>query len=241
MTSTPVIPPSAAAKATRKAIQDAPVKVGEPSFRYLLVTAKLESGMRPGVQSDNSTAAGLYQFTQSTWLSMIRDHGAKYGLADMAKAVKTAPDGSVSVEDDQLRGDILALRREPTVAAQMAAEYAKRNAAYLEARLGRPATDIDLYAAHFFGPAGAVRLLRAVAEDGSVPAADLLKGAARSNRAMFYDANGAPKGADAVYATIAKRFHDASSSIRIAEAEARPFEGNNLLAAQLPATDNDTV
>jgi Transglycosylase SLT domain len=210
-----------------------------PSFRYLLATAKLESGMRPNAVSRNSTAAGLYQFTQSTWLSMIRDHGAKYGLADMAKAVKTSPDGSVTVEDDDLRGQILALRRDPNIAGQMTTEYAKKNAAYIEARLGRPASDVDLYAAHFFGPAGAVRLLRAVAEDGSGPAADLLKGAARANRAMFYEANGTPKSADTVFATLAKRLHDAGNSFRIAEASGQPLESNALLTAQLSPSESE--
>ncbi|MSO76385.1 MAG: lytic transglycosylase domain-containing protein [Alphaproteobacteria bacterium] len=223
-----------ARETARKTIQEASAK-GEPSFRYMLASATLESGMRPGAEAPNSSAAGLYQFTQSTWLSMVRDHGPKHGLGDLAKAVKTAADGSVTVEDADLRGKILALRRDATLSAAMTAEYAKQNSAYLEARLGRPANDVDLYAAHFFGPAGAVRLLRAVAADGGSPAADLLKGAARSNPAMFYEANGKTKSAQTVFASLAQRLHEAGSAVRVAGATGEPHAGNARLIAQLPA------
>ena len=52
-------------------------------FHYLLGTAMRESSLKPGAQSSTSSAAGLFQFVDQTWLGLVKDHGAKYGLADM--------------------------------------------------------------------------------------------------------------------------------------------------------------
>src|SRR3546814_1987545 len=49
-------------------------------FAYLVAQAGQESGFRPDAQASGSSARGLFQFIDSTWLQMVRDHGAKYGL-----------------------------------------------------------------------------------------------------------------------------------------------------------------
>jgi len=155
-------------------------------FDFLLAKARVESGLRPGAAARSSSAAGLFQFTQSTWLSVIRDHGAKHGLAREAAAVMTDRSGAVDVADPALKREILALRKDPKVSALMAAEYARQNERYLETRLGREAGPADLYAAHLFGPAGAVRFLKALDADPAASAASLLPGAARANKSIFY-------------------------------------------------------
>jgi hypothetical protein len=44
-----------------------------------MAKASAESGLDAGAKAKTSTATGLFQFTEGTWLSMVREHGAKYG------------------------------------------------------------------------------------------------------------------------------------------------------------------
>lgn len=84
----------------------------------------------------------------------------------------------------------------------MAAEYASDNKQYLEKRLGRPVESVDLYMAHFLGPAGARRFLAGMDADPDAAAAGTLPAAARANHAIFYDKAGAPRS----FADIRQRF-----------------------------------
>lgn len=181
--------PNAVAKPSiqdiRTAITKAAAKTGT-DFHFLLANATAESSLRPHAKSTKSSAAGLHQFTQSTWLALIRDYGAKSGLKHFAAAIQTNRDGSVNVADPTLKHQILALRQNPELSATMAGEYARQNSRYLEGRLGRAINSTDLYAAHLFGPAGAVRFLKALETDPTAPAAGILPGAARANKSVFY-------------------------------------------------------
>ncbi|HCH95135.1 MAG TPA: lytic transglycosylase, partial [Erythrobacter sp.] len=49
-------------------------------FDYLLAQAKLESGLDPSAKAGTSSATGLYQFIDSTWLRTLDRHGAKHGM-----------------------------------------------------------------------------------------------------------------------------------------------------------------
>src|SRR5215813_1025776 len=60
-------------------------------FGYLMAQAAQESSFQADARAASSSATGLYQFLDSTWLSMMRTHGAKYGFADMAARIQ--PDG----------------------------------------------------------------------------------------------------------------------------------------------------
>jgi hypothetical protein len=49
------------------------------NFDYLLNTAIRESSLDPKAQARTSSARGLYQFIESTWLTMIKEEGPKFG------------------------------------------------------------------------------------------------------------------------------------------------------------------
>jgi soluble lytic murein transglycosylase-like protein len=78
---TPVAAPAGqtAADGVRGAIARAAAATGV-DFNYLLAQARLESGLDPSARATTSSAAGLYQFTGSTWLAMLDKHGAAYGV-----------------------------------------------------------------------------------------------------------------------------------------------------------------
>ncbi len=168
-------------------------------FRYLLGTAMRESGLKTQAQSSTSSACGLFQFTGQTWLGMIKECGAKYGLGTYAKAISKDSDGRLDVDNAADRQAILALRKDPRVAALMAGEFSNKTRAALQSSLGRNVCDGELYAAHFLGPAAATKLIQMNAQRPDARAADAFPQAADANRNVFYRADGSAKSVREVY------------------------------------------
>ena len=173
-------------------------------FDYLLGQAKLESGLNPGARAGTSSASGLYQFIEQSWLSVVKKHGAEHGLGWAADSIGRTASGKLTVGDAGTRQAILALRNDPDVASLMAAEHASDNKASLEGSLGRAATGTDLYMAHFLGLGGARKFLSAMAADPRATGAAMFPQAAAANRSVFYDGNGQPRSLQAIY----QRFTD---------------------------------
>jgi hypothetical protein len=49
------------------------------SFDYLLAAAKVESNLDPEARARRSSATGLFQFIEQTWLAMLKSAGPAYG------------------------------------------------------------------------------------------------------------------------------------------------------------------
>lgn len=162
-------------------------------FGYLLGQAKIESSLNPTARATTSSATGLYQFIDQSWLAVVNDHGAEYGLSWASDAISKGTNGRYYVADPELRQQILDLRKHPETASVMAAEHAADNKAYLERRLGREAEPTDLYLAHFLGVGGAAKFLAANEATPGAAAASLFPAAARANRSIFYDRQGSPR------------------------------------------------
>ncbi|HSK41324.1 MAG TPA: hypothetical protein VK943_16285, partial [Arenibaculum sp.] len=168
--------------------------------------AAQESGYDPAVKARGSSATGLYQFIESTWLRMVDEHGAKYGLGDEAASIARRDDGRRMVADPERRDAILELRKDPRLSALMAAEYARENRDYLAREVGGTVGGTELYMAHFLGAGGAAKFLSALRHDPGQPAAALLPQAASANRAVFYEASGRPRTVAEIYDRFAGRF-----------------------------------
>jgi hypothetical protein len=181
-------------------------------FHYLYHQAKVESGLNPNARASTSSASGLYQFTDQTWLGVIKNHGAEHGLGWAANAITRGANGHYYVSDDTTRQEILAMRQSPETSAAMAGEYASDNKDVLEAKLGRDANSTDLYMAHFLGPAGATRFLKARDADPSQSAASVMPAAARANHWVFYDKSGNPRSLEQVYQRFAARFDQSNTT-----------------------------
>ena len=180
------------------AVRDASRRTGA-DFDYMLAKAAQESGFRADAEAATSSATGLYQFIDRTWLQMVRDHGARHGLGGLARQIGEAPDGGPAVADPALRQRILDLRRDPRLNAVMAGELANDNRAHLQRTIGGEIGPTELYLAHFLGAEGAEVFLKARRETPHRPAAELFPAAARANRAVFFDpATGAPRSLQAV-------------------------------------------
>jgi hypothetical protein len=153
-------------------------------FDYLYKVALRESALNPRARAATSSAAGLFQFIEETWLAAVKKYGAAHGLAAEAAAIARTPGGRHVVADPGQRRRILDLRFDAGAAAALAGELARENKTALEAALGRAIDAAELYAAHFLGAAGARKLLSAGAGES---AAALLPAAARANAPVFYD------------------------------------------------------
>ena len=168
-------------------------------FDYLVRTAKRESALDPNAKAPTSSATGLFQFIEQTWLGLVKSDGDKAGLGNEARAVTARGDGSFGVSDPETRQAILKLREDPRVASVMAGALTQQNRDALAGSLGRQPTGGELYMAHVLGARGAAELVGARQTNPTRAAALDFPEAARANRGIFFDRAGRARGAGEVY------------------------------------------
>ena len=207
-------------------------------FSYLLGQAKLESGLNASARAGTSSASGLYQFIEQSWLAVVKKHGAENGMAWAADSIGQTSSGRYTVADGATRQSILALRNDPAAASLMAAEHASDNKTALEDKLGRPANGTDLYMAHFLGLGGAKKFLSAMQNDPGASASSLFPAAASANRNIFYASNGQPRSLSQIYDRFATKLGNASAN---AGAEPGARAATASYAAQALDVDGSTV
>lgn len=184
------------------AIREGAEKTGA-GFDYLLKTAQRESALDPDVKAKTSSATGLFQFIEQTWLAMVKQEGPKQGLGNLASAISTDESGRLSVPDAAMRDKILQLRNDPQVAAVMAGALTQKNRDQLATSLGRQPQAGELYMAHVLGARGASDLIRTATSDPSRTAATDFPEAAAANRGIFFDKSGRARSAQEVYGVLA--------------------------------------
>lgn len=124
---------------------------------YLARLAQIESGGNPTARNPRSSATGLHQFIDSTWLDQVQ---------------RNAPDLLEGRTDE----DVLALRTDPAISSRIARSFSEENARGLEAA-GIEASPGALYLSHFLGLFGARKALAAEpsALVGDVLGADVVR------------------------------------------------------------------
>jgi hypothetical protein len=130
------------------------------SDQQLSKIIQIESAGRPTVKAPTSSATGLFQFIDSTWMAMVRKYKPEW-LTNRTKR------------------QVLDMRKDPVKSIEMGARFTEENAR----ALGRGWQEGDLYLAHFLGIAGAKKLFRASPSAACEP----LVGAAavRANRSIL--------------------------------------------------------
>jgi hypothetical protein len=183
------------------------------SFQYLLTTAKMESDFNPTAGASTSSAHGLFQFIDQTWLTTFKEAGAQIGYGGYADMITKSSDGSYSVSDPDARKAIMKLRDDPTVASDMAAAFTQSNSFKLTGMIGRRPSDSELYMAHFMGVGGAAKLIANAEDNGQASAARLFPNAAAANRSIFYDrTTGRARSVSEVYSVLQQRYDSAAAS-----------------------------
>jgi hypothetical protein len=182
------------------------------SFEYLLATAKMESDFNPTAGATTSSAHGLFQFIDQTWLGTVKEAGAQFGYGDYADAITRSSDGYYSVGDPTARQAIMRLRDDPAAASAMAAVLTQSNSFRLTGVIGRRPTDGELYMAHFMGVGGAAKLITNAEDNPQASGARLFPNAAAANRSIFFDRNGRARSVSEVYSVLTQRFAAAIAS-----------------------------
>jgi transposase-like protein len=172
----------------------------------MMAIADKESSFATEVKAKTSSATGLYQFIEKTWLGVVDEFGEKHGLAREANAiVRTA--GSFTVADAAERARILDLRREPYLSALLAGEMLKRDTLRIQARVGRALSAGEIYLIHFLGPGAAEEFIEQVGEEPDSNASDRLRKPAEANQSIFYK-NGRPLTAAEMHRNFEKMMSD---------------------------------
>lgn len=215
-------------------IRNASAETGT-DFDYLVRTAMRESSLNPEASASTSSARGLFQFIEQTWLAMVKNHGAEHGLSSYADAITQKGNGRYVVADPAVREEILALRNDPAIASVMAAELTAESRNFLESRLSREVTGAELYIAHFLGPQGAAKLIEA-ASGGEPDASKLFPAAANANQSIFFNRDGSVRSAAEVYANLVAK-HDATVPLNLPPELATRFAALSGEGAPQPILD----
>jgi Transglycosylase SLT domain len=182
------------------------------SFEYLLATAKMESDFNPTAGASTSSAHGLYQFIDQTWLGTVKEAGAQLGYGNYADAITKSPSGDYSVSDPTARTAIMKLRDDPVASSAMAAALTQSNSFELTGKIGRRPTDSELYMAHFMGVGGAAKLISSAEDSPQASGAALFPNAAAANRSIFFDHSGRAYSVSQVYSVLSSRYASAAGS-----------------------------
>ncbi|MEZ0226866.1 MAG: hypothetical protein ACAH83_20080 [Alphaproteobacteria bacterium] len=188
-------------------------KVVGVDFGYMMELASAESGFEQSVKAETSSATGMFQFTDDSWMTMMYVHGAKYGLKDIASHIDVKRDRndnivSAKIDDPLIAKYALNLRKDPRLNALMGAEFAKENKMILEARLPKQTVArTDQYLAHFLGAGQAVDFLTQLKKHPEKSADGLFPAAAGSNKPVFYNGDGTARTVKEVYEYFQKKFN----------------------------------
>jgi hypothetical protein len=182
------------------------------SFQYLLTTAKMESDFNPKAAAPTSSASGLFQFIQQTWLGTVKEAGNLVGYGKYADAISKSSSGSYSVNDPSARNEIMQLRDDPVASSEMAAALTQSNSSKLTGALGRRPTDAELYMAHFMGADGAAKLISAAQDNPQASGAQMFPSAAAANHSIFFDTSGHARNVSGVYSVLSSRYAAAANS-----------------------------
>jgi hypothetical protein len=183
------------------------------SFEYLLATAKMESNFNPKAAAATSSAKGLFQFIDQTWLGTVKEAGSQLGYGKYADAISKSSSGSYYVNDPSMRNSIMKLRDDPDAASSMAAVLTQSNSFKLTGKIGRRPSDNELYMAHFMGVGGAGKLISNAEDNPNASAARLFPNAAAANRSIFYErGTGRARSVSEVYSVLTTRYAAAANS-----------------------------
>lgn len=212
--------------ASRRQVLDAIWSAAQHSgvdYNYLLAQAHLESGLNPNAKARTSSAAGLFQFIEGTWLASLDRYQGQL-------------EGQLTEISGRSRSERLQWRHDAKLASFVAAAYAQENGKRLERVLGRPARSTELYLAHFLGGGGATRFMQAWKSNPHAAAAHFFPKAARANRPVFFTRSGRARSLQGVLSHFEGKIARALALFDIEAAGGK----NDVKAFQLTSEDQIT-
>lgn len=153
--------------------------------QYLKTTALLESGGNTNARAGTSSATGMFQFIDKTWIDTVKQMGKNYTLQD---------------------------RYDPVKSAEVMKYFTENNKKILETTTGKAATSTDLYMAHFLGAGNAARFLNLMNANPDAIAANFFPAPAAANHSIFYDKD-TPRSLKDVYALMGSKVAKAEEAV----------------------------
>jgi hypothetical protein len=175
---------------------------------YMMTLADIESSLSPEAKAPTSTAEGLFQFIDRTWLETVFNHAGDYGFSAAAQAIRMV-DGDPVVRSPKDREWVMNLRCDPYFSALMAGELIKDVERALQAQGERELSEAELYIAHFLGAGSAVRFLEVLDKNPNMKASKLFPQAARANTGLFMEGKGRKRRA----VTVAEFYNKIDSKV----------------------------
>ena len=179
-------------------------------FAYMMKLAYAESTFDPEAGAPTSTAKGLYQFIEDTWVQTISRYGSEHGMGVLSRHFTVQPDMNGTMvgrsENPWMRIASLGLRDQPQLAGLMSAELQLHNEFLIECALGRDLDDAELYMGHFMGHDAAYQFLRTYDSAPQTNAAAAFPAAARANEGVFYS-SGASRSMAGVVELFERKFN----------------------------------
>lgn len=130
---------------------------------YLRALAGQEGLDDEDARNPRSSATGLMQFTEATWIAMLGQHGRRYGLPDrLANAIQPARGGGFRIVDRAARDEIMRLRNSGEWSAIMGGHLFHEEAEVMQRVRGRPVQVNEVYLGHFMGGDIAGRWMRMI-------------------------------------------------------------------------------
>jgi hypothetical protein len=196
----------------------------------------MESNFNPTAGASTSSARGLFQFIDQTWLGTVKEAGSQLGYGNYADAITKSSSGSYSVRDPSARSAILKLRDDPAASSAMAGVLTQSNSFKLTGKIGRRPSDGELYMAHFMGVGGAAKLIANAEDNPRASGARLFPNAAAANRSIFYERGGRARSVSEVYSVLTQRYVSAANSpaTRTAMASVGVMPASKVAAAATP-------
>lgn len=182
---------------TTRALYRAHLKTGV-DFKLLVLKAIMESDYGHFKVAANSSARGIFQYIESTWLVLMHRYGEQIGYGHYANAIsynektKTA---ELKGSAKHLRGEILALRYDEEVSAHIKAlQVIEETDVIRSYKNGKPVTTTDHYIAHMLGLYVMKDFYNLMAKRSPITPARYssnahMREAAKTNKSFFFKGN----------------------------------------------------
>lgn len=155
----------------------------DPSL--LIAIANIESSLNPLAKATTSSATGLFQFIESTWVNLVKIYGKENGFKD------------VTIED----------RKDPKICATFMCELILENKRYLEGKGLKDLSKTDLYLAHFLGPKKAMQFIAQKRSNGKIKGITMFPQEAKANEGVFLKGV-EPRTLDSIYDLFTDKLKD---------------------------------
>lgn len=188
----------------------AAAKTSGLEFGYLMELAQAESGFDTGIKASTSSATGLYQFINQTWLVSIEKFGTAYGLGWARTMNGTYRDHHgrtmAYISNPVIENQVLDLRTHQPLSAHISHEFQSENKGKLSCFVRGTLDRTSLYTAHFLGAHDSVVFLNTRATSPSRAAAAVFPDAARANPGVYKTA-GRDRSLEEVFSFFSKKFN----------------------------------